>query len=364
MTPDFSTILPTFVGSTQVRKTVAKSNTSTSSSRGRSSSARRRKSGSSSRRPQRKRLEGRVNTSPVREAYTAGEPTTLLELVIAKSGRSRTAAKRLIASGRVSVAERPTTSATLEVPADTPVTVHSLAPVAPFTHPQISIEWEDDSYVVVYKKTGIATVNTAHKDPSSTVMHILSRHYKKSNPRAKLFMLTRLDKSSAGYVLFAKSIEAKERLAGAWGYAVQHQRFALIVEGQLPSTEPFELTAVSTPIDEERQQKLRARGRSVPKSSTVRAEVQPLTSSAGGQLHLVEADIKGSRIFSLRKVFGDNRLRIFGDIRYHSHFYARDQIALAQTELEITLPHTGETIHLRRPIPSHFQQLLRQDKES
>lgn len=341
---------------------MAKSNTSTSS-KGRNSSARRRKPATPSGRPQRKRLAGRVNTSPVREAYTAAEPTTLLELVIAKSGRSRTAAKRLIASGRVSVAEKPTTMATLEVPADTPVTVHSLAPVAPFTHPQISVEWEDDAYVVVYKKTGIATVNTAHKDPSSTVMHILSHHYKKSNPKAKLFMLTRLDKSSAGYVVFAKSIDAKERLAGSWGLAVKHQRFALIVEGELPSTEPFELTAVSTPLDEERQEKLRAKGRPLPKSSTVRAEVQPLTSSAGGQLHLVEADIKGSRIFSIRKVFGDNKLRIFGDIRYHSHFYAKDQIALAQTELEITLPHTGETIHLRRPIPSHFQQLLRQDKE-
>ena len=276
---------------------------------------------------------------------------------MAKSGRSRTAAKRLVASGRVSVAEEPTTMATLMVDPGTTVTVHRLAPVAPFSHHLISIEWEDEEYVVVYKKTGIPTVNTAHKDPHNTVMYILSRHYKKSNPAAKLFMLSRLDKSSAGFVVFAKTTEAKERLARRWSSAVHHQRYALVVEGTLPTTEAFELTSVSTPGDEEK------RGRTATRTETVvRAEVQPLTSSAGGNLHLVEADVVGSRIYSVRKIFGDNKLRIFGDIRYHSRFYARDQIALAQTELELTMPHTGETVRLRRPIPSHFRLLLAQDK--
>lgn len=344
---------------------MTKSNTSRSrKGRGGSSAARRHKAAPTKGRTSRRIPAGRVNTSPIQESYSPTEPTALLDLVIEKSGRSRTAAKRLISSGRVSVAEEPTTVATQMVPAGAQVAVHRLAPVAPFTHPQISVEWEDDSYVVVYKKTGIATVNTAHKDPRNTVMHILSQHYKKSNPTAKLFMLTRLDKSSAGFVIFAKTVEAKERLAGGWGNAVHHQRFALLVEGELPSTEPFELTAVSSPIDEERMRKLKAKGRLQSKTpSTVRAMVQPLTSSAGGHLHLVEADIKGARIYSMRKIFGDNKLRIFGDIRYHSHFYAKDQIALSQTELEITLPHTGETVHLRRPIPSHFRQLLSQDKE-
>ena len=45
---------------------------------------------------------------------------------MAKSGRSRTAAKRLVASGRVSVAEEPTTMATLMVEPGTTVTVHRL----------------------------------------------------------------------------------------------------------------------------------------------------------------------------------------------------------------------------------------------
>ncbi|WP_296162110.1 pseudouridine synthase [uncultured Porphyromonas sp.] len=304
-----------------------------------------------------RRLASSVNTSPSQESYSAEEQQSLLDLIITKSGRSRTATKRLISSGRVSVAETPTTMATQMLEPGTAVTVHRLAPVAPFAHPLISVEWEDDSYVVVYKKTGIPTVNTAHKDPRNTVLHILSRHYKKSNPAAKLFMLSRLDKSSAGFVVFAKTTEAKELLSRRWSSAVHHQRYALVVEGTLPTTEPFELTSVSTPSEDERKGRTSART-----ETAVRAEVQPLTSSAGGNLHLVEADVVGVRIYSMRKIFGDNKLRIFGDIRYHSHFYAKDQIALAQTELELTMPHTGETLRLRRPIPSHFRTLLAQDK--
>lgn len=323
------------------------------------SSSGRRRSSAASHLAKRSRTDGLTNGSPIQESYRVTEPATLLELIIDRSGRSRTAAKRLVASGRISVDELPTTLATERLESGMEVTVHRHPPLPPFVHPLVSIEWSDDDYLVAYKRAGIATVNTAHKDPHDTVLYLLSRHFKRSDPRAKLFMVTRLDKSSEGFVLFARSIEAKERLIRRWSEVVRHQRYALVVEGRLPEGKTFTLTSRTSPDKEDEEGR---RQKSDRPTVTVTAEVSPLASSAGGELHLVEADVRAARIFSMRKIFGDNHLRIFGDIRYHSHFFAKDRIALTQTGLELTWPHTGETLRLTRPIPHAFRVLLRRDK--
>lgn len=144
------------------------------------------------------------------------------------------------------------------VPKSSPPQVHSL-PYTPhgtsrsLSAPTLASGVGEWIYVVIYKEAGIPTVNTAHRDRRATALYLLSQHYKKTNPQAKLFMVSRLDRSTAGFVVFAKSAEAKELLVRQWGKLLTEQRFAACIEGAVP--------APSIPIRERYQSGGQARRR-------------------------------------------------------------------------------------------------------
>lgn len=289
------------------------------------------------------------NPTPVQETYRAGSEAPLLELLMEKSSRNRTAAKQLIASGRVSVGKWSTTRATETVGAGVVVCVHRGVPPMPFRHPKLEIAWESEEYVVAYKKRGLPTVNTAHKNRQQTALFLLSQHYKKGEEGAKLFMVNRLDRNTAGFVVFARSVEAKELLVKEWSRRAKHQRFIACIEGELK--EKVQLLSATS---EER---------SLSKPKLITAEVRVDKSSRNGQMHIVQIDVVGARIFSLRKLFGDNGLSILGDVRSRSQIRTDREIALEQIGLELLIPGEQQPRRFERPYPTHYFSWLRLDKE-
>lgn len=299
------------------------------------------------------------NTSAVRETYNnTGGATTLLDLLQLKSGRSKSAAKRLIASGRVSVQGRTTVLPLTALTGGECVTVHQIAPPKPFTHDLIFKVWENDDFLIVRKEAGIATVNTSHNNREHTALWLLSQHYKITNPEAKLFMVSRLDKETAGFVVFAKSIEAKEQLTKEWHKIVQEQRFVAVVSGAVAAPEG-ELIARSSlsgdsktlnPLRKQRMQRV------------MTAQYKVLKSGEYGGMHVIEVKVGGTRIFSIRKLLGDNGLVIAGDGRYRSEFKLKNKIVLEQFALVIKLPDTGRVMTFERPFPTHFFGYLKEDQ--
>lgn len=80
--------------------------------------------------------------------------------------------------------------------------------------------------MVIYKEAGIPTVNTAHRDRRATALYLLSQHYKKTNPQAKPYGI-KVDRPTAGFVVFAKSAELKELL-------VRHNGVSWLQNNALP----------------------------------------------------------------------------------------------------------------------------------
>ncbi|MDN4754504.1 pseudouridine synthase [Porphyromonadaceae bacterium W3.11] len=288
------------------------------------------------------------NPTPVQESYRAQVSMPVLELLMEKSSRNRTAAKKLLSSGRVSLNGKSVTNALMTAEVGASITVHRGAPPLPFSHRFLEIIWENDDYIVVYKKRGMPTVNTAHKDREETALWVLSRHYKITNPDAKIFMINRLDRSTAGFIVFAKSVEAKELMTKSWSKNVTKQLFVACIEGEVEEKN-FLLTTSSS-------QDFSGKGK-----VTV-AKIKVDKSSSRGMMHIVQADMVGARIFSLRKVFGDNNFSIFGDVRSKSSFMTDKDIALEQISLEFSLPKSGQQMSFERAYPTHYFQLLKEDK--
>lgn len=296
-----------------------------------------------------KEREKRVeNPTAVQESYRAGADGPLLELLMEKSCRNRTAAKQMIGSGRVSVGRWSTTRANEMVRVGSLIRVHRGVPPAPFRHPKLEILYESEGYLVAYKRSGLPTVNTSHKNRQETALYLLSQHLKRGEEGAKLFMVNRLDRNTAGFVVFAKSVEAKEQLVREWHKRVKQQLFIACIEGEMSEKEQV-LSATSEEPSKS-------------KSRLVTAKVSVDKSSRNGQMHIVKVEVPGARIFSLRKLFGDNGLSIMGDVRSKSQFQTDKQIALEQIALEIQLPGEKLGKKFERPYPTHYFSWLRLDK--
>lgn len=295
------------------------------------------------------------NTSPVQERYSVRESDTILQLLQRLSGRSRTAAKQLLTTNRICINGKATTQATYTPTIGSTITVHQRSCQKPFSHPKICIVWQDDDYILVEKKAGIYTVNTTHQDRTRTVIWILSQYLKESNPAQKLFMLNRLDSESAGFILFAKNLKAKENAVRQWGHLLREQRFILAVQGTLLAAE-MDISATSATKETKGKKQ---------QPKIVKAHLRQIKSSSAGNLHIVEVSVGASRIFSLRKLVSDNGLQILGDGRNQSNFGLKGKIALEQTKIVLRLPNQlQQELSFTRPFPSHFYTYLRYDTPS
>lgn len=305
---------------------------------------------SSSLPPGRPATAKKENPSPVQETYRVSSAGTLIEVLREKSCRSRTATKRLLATGRVSVDGIVTTTATLVLSPDQKITVHEGVPPSELTHEVIEVIWEDSDYIVVYKKAGLPTVNTGHRRKEDTVIWIVSQHLKLTDPKAKLFMITRQDNNTEGYVLFAKNIAAKTDMISHWQQYICDQVYVLCVEGKLGSTSG-EIISETKPDNKQQHRR-------------VRTSYKVLRRSENGNMAVIEVSVAGARIYNLRKVMKDNNLKIYGDIRSRSSFRTEGKIALLQTQFSFRHPKTGQRMDFKRGFPSHFFTLLRDDKKT
>lgn len=81
--------------------------------------------------------------------------------------------------------------------------------------PGLKIKFEDEHLIVVEKPAGLLTIAT-EKERTRTLYNFLSKHVKKSDPNAKIFVVHRLDRETSGLLVFAKSEEVKFSLQKNW----------------------------------------------------------------------------------------------------------------------------------------------------
>lgn len=82
---------------------------------------------------------------------------------------------------------------------------------------KVNIIYEDDSFLVVDKPSGMLTIATEEdKDSNNNLYSVLSKYVKKKNSNSKIFVVHRLDKDTSGVLLFAKNERLKDLLQNDW----------------------------------------------------------------------------------------------------------------------------------------------------
>ena len=168
---------------------------------------------------------------------TVSEETTLLPFLLSTlPDKSRTTVKQLLHDRFIAIGMEPTTQFDAPLRAGDVVSIHPTPLPKKLSHPQIDIIYQDEYLIVVRKEVGIPTVASG-EEKDVTALRLLSNHLKSFNPLAKVYHVTRLDKDSAGFVVFAKSKELQTRLTENWHQYCRHQQFAAAIEGELNPSE-------------------------------------------------------------------------------------------------------------------------------
>lgn len=100
-------------------------------------------------------------------------------------------------------------------------------------HPKLRMLYEDAHLIVVEKKCGLLTVATHQDSRETTVFSILKNYVKKSNQRANIYTVHRLDRETSGVLVFAKTQQLQEYMRTYWHQLVTRRVYFAVVHGDL-----------------------------------------------------------------------------------------------------------------------------------
>jgi 23S rRNA pseudouridine1911/1915/1917 synthase len=123
----------------------------------------------------------------------------------------------------------------------------------------MKILYEDRDIVVIDKNSGLLSVKT-DSEKEKTAHNLLTNYVRKGNPKARinLFVVHRLDQKTSGVMIFAKSMEIREKFAAQWKnvkkiyIAVVHGHFSEkngFFESYLADGDDYKVRSVKNPED-------------------------------------------------------------------------------------------------------------------
>ncbi|MCM1477855.1 MAG: RluA family pseudouridine synthase, partial [Bacteroides sp.] len=160
-------------------------------------------------------------------------PTTLMEHLMASlPDAKRTKIKQYLAHNQVAVNGRPVRQFNHPITSADSVKINFTHEFKVFYNRRLKIVYEDNDIIVVNKGYGLLSMGNEKKS-DGTAYSILKEYVKWSDPKNKIFIVHRLDRDTSGLMMFAKTMEAKERMQHNWNNMVINRTYVAVVEGEV-----------------------------------------------------------------------------------------------------------------------------------
>lgn len=285
------------------------------------------------------------------EHYTVEAETPLLEFLIASMPeRKRTTVKNLLSHNQVAVNGVPTTQFDTPLAPGDEVKVNLSREFRLFYNRRLKLVYEDDDIIVVNKGYGLLSMGT-DKIKEGTAYSILRDYLKWQDPRNKLFIVHRLDRDTSGLMVFAKSIEAKERLQHNWNNMVLSRKYLAVVEGK---PEPAEGEVRSYLAENSRYEVYSTNN---PEEGQLAVTRYKTLRSRNGY-SLMEVSLDTGRKNQIRVHMKDLGHPIIGDRRYGAKSSPIHRMALHAQTLRFVHPITRKDMNFSTPVPASFAKLV------
>jgi 23S rRNA pseudouridine1911/1915/1917 synthase len=295
---------------------------------------------------------------------TVGEGGTRLDryLTDQASDLSRSAIRRLIDTGQITVSGEPAKASYRLKPGDRVV---AYLPQPELSEPvaeaiPLSIVYEDEVLIVVDKPAGMV-IHPAPGHQSGTLVNALLAHCPElaatggGAQDARPGVVHRLDRDTSGLILVAKNEQIRRALQRQFQARQVHKVYVALLEGQLQTARG----RIEAPLG--RDPRHRQRMAVVPGGREAVTEYRLLASFRGGDYSLVEAEPKTGRTHQIRVHFASIGHPVVGDAVYgrrRTRLPVARQFLHAQ-RLGFNHPLTGQAMEFEAPLPEDLTAVLR-----
>lgn len=298
--------------------------------------------------------------------------SSLMDFLLGKmGGMSRTSVKQLLSLRRVSVAGAIQTRGDYTLLPGDRVSVSSGRGNTALNHPKLSVLYEDEHLIVVYKRPGLLTVPTRPESSETTVQSILRAYVRRQHPRNSVYVVHRLDRETSGVLVFARTPELQEYMRTYWRQLVTERTYIAVAEGIFDQpegtitswlTEDRRTTRVySSPTDNGGQKAITHY--KVLKTSNSKLDDSPTSlNSQPSTLNysLVELHLETGRTNQIRVHLQSIGHPVVGDRKYGHGLDESpiDRLCLHAKVLAFIHPVTEKKVRFEAPVPKEFNRVL------
>lgn len=213
---------------------------------------------------------------------------------------------------------------------------------------KLDIIYEDKSIIVINKPSHMLTISTDN-EKEKTLFHEVLMYERRKNKNNKIFIVHRLDKDTSGLIVFAKSLEIKNKLQDNWDRF--KREYVAVVHGVTKDKEVIKSYLAETKT----LQVYETMDKKLGKLSIT--EYEKIKSNK--KLSLIKINIKTGRKHQIRVQLNNKGYQIVGDKKYgNSKFDPLRRLCLCANYLEIIHPVTNKKISFKLDIPKVFIDLL------
>ncbi len=214
---------------------------------------------------------------------------------------------------------------------------------------KLDIRYEDKDLIVVSKPAKMLTISDNSSRPS--LYEAVSDYVKKQHKNNKIFIVHRLDKDTAGLIVFAKSMRVKTLLQKNWDQV--SRKYYAVVEDQI---KPQQKTLINYLKESKTFQVY------VSKEGQ-KAITEYTVIKSNTKYSLIDINIKTGRKNQIRVQLSHYGYPVVGDKKYGSLSKTLNRLALVAYNLSFCHPITGELITLTTPVPKDFLALVEEEKK-
>lgn len=216
---------------------------------------------------------------------------------------------------------------------------------------KLNIIYEDKNFLVVNKPSNLLTISTL-KEKERTLFHEASLYVKRSNPKAKIFIVHRLDKDTSGIVLFVKNQDLKYKLQNNWNENSVRKYMAICHGNLVNKTGTIKSYLKETKTFLVYSSKDSKNG----KLAITKYKVE----KKNKKYSLVDIEIKTGRKNQIRVHFNDLGNSIVGDKKYNKKD-KYPKLLLHAYYLRIINPINKKVMEFNCKMPTYFNDFFKED---
>lgn len=214
----------------------------------------------------------------------------------------------------------------------------------------VRIVHEDQDLIVIDKPAGLLTIAT-EKEKRKTAYAVLSGYIKQQDPKAKIFIVHRIDRETSGLLLFARSEKVKDAIQETWMSTITERVYAAVVEGQVEKEkgEVVSWLTESSAFTVYSSQKPGQGKKAITHYQTIKSN---------SHYSLLKLSLETGRKHQIRVHMQDIGHPIVGDKKYGSGNTSLKRLALHAQVLAFVHPVTKLPCYFETPLPGKFYRLF------